>query len=294
MSRGILDRAKVYDDVSKLQGTEVKKAVMITAGFPCQDLSSANPKGTGLKGKRSGLVWEILRLVDELPKLQVLLLENSPNIVTRGMDKIITALKTRGWKVSWMIVKGTDVGAPLQRRRWVALAIKNLDSKTSRALQRLRVHNSWSKGETTSRFVSPESGSKLRCAQLGNAVVPACVVYATKYLLHVLHICPHPRRPNVPSPSVQVITDGHTTLHLRTWASPTAQKRHYYPCSFISHRSRTLLTNQLYYAISSYNEKMRETKEVNPEWIEWLMGYTNTYTECASPITRRTITRRTR
>ncbi len=46
-----LENAPIFDDVSKLTLTEINKLSpnMITAGFPCQDVSVANPNGLGMK-----------------------------------------------------------------------------------------------------------------------------------------------------------------------------------------------------------------------------------------------------
>lgn len=56
---------RIAHDVCKLgrlpRGTDV-----LTAGFPCQDLSQAG-KTLGIKGSRSGLVGEVFRLVREQP-----------------------------------------------------------------------------------------------------------------------------------------------------------------------------------------------------------------------------------
>ncbi len=60
MSRGGLDRAPVYDDVctltaARLKADGVRAPVVITGGFPCQDISIAGTRVRGLRGDRSGL-----------------------------------------------------------------------------------------------------------------------------------------------------------------------------------------------------------------------------------------------
>lgn len=77
-------------DITKLSGAELGIAdtesfcYILTYSFPCQDLSKAG-KGKGMEknsGTRSGLLWEVERLlgeVDELP--QVLLMENVPDVL---------------------------------------------------------------------------------------------------------------------------------------------------------------------------------------------------------------------
>ena len=59
---------------------------ILTYSFPCQDLSLAG-KGKGLEkgeGTRSGLLWEVERILDECTELpQLLLLENVPQLLSQ-------------------------------------------------------------------------------------------------------------------------------------------------------------------------------------------------------------------
>ena len=51
--------------ISEVTGKELPAAALAWASFPCQDLSLAGLAG-GIHGKRSGLVWEWLRIIDEM------------------------------------------------------------------------------------------------------------------------------------------------------------------------------------------------------------------------------------
>ena len=62
---------------------------MITAGFPCQSLSSANWQGQGLDGERSGLLFEIVRLCREISTIEHVLLENMVEFSTESNTKRI-------------------------------------------------------------------------------------------------------------------------------------------------------------------------------------------------------------
>ena len=56
----------IYDDITKLNGKDFKNIDLITGGFPCQDISSAG-KGAGIKeGTRSGLWFEMWRIISEI------------------------------------------------------------------------------------------------------------------------------------------------------------------------------------------------------------------------------------
>lgn len=72
------------DDVTKVRGKDLPKADLWTFGFPCQDISIAgNQKGLK-KGTRSGLFYEIMRLLDECKenKPKWLMCENVKNLLS--------------------------------------------------------------------------------------------------------------------------------------------------------------------------------------------------------------------
>lgn len=93
-------------------------SLIITAGFPCQDISYAG-RGEGLEGERSGLFFEIIRLIGELGPDYVLL-ENVSALLTRGLDAVLGALAEVGYDAEWACVPACAVGAPHRRDRiWV-------------------------------------------------------------------------------------------------------------------------------------------------------------------------------
>lgn len=92
----------------------------IAAGFPCEDISCAG-RGAGIKGKRSGLVFEIFRAVDII-RPRFIFLENSPAIRKQGRGTIIRELLERGYAWRDGTLKASDVGAGHIRKRWWLLA----------------------------------------------------------------------------------------------------------------------------------------------------------------------------
>lgn len=72
------------DDVTKVKGKDLPKADLWTFGFPCQDISIAGNKKGVKKGTRSGLFYEIMRLLDECKenKPQWLMCENVKNLLS--------------------------------------------------------------------------------------------------------------------------------------------------------------------------------------------------------------------
>lgn len=120
MQSGDLDRAPIWDDVRTLRGDMLPPIDIIFGGFPCQDISVAG-KGAGLTGERSGLFFEIVRLVDEC-KPSFVFLENVPAIRTRGLQAVAESFASRGYDFKWTILSAAEVGAPHLRKRWFALA----------------------------------------------------------------------------------------------------------------------------------------------------------------------------
>jgi DNA (cytosine-5)-methyltransferase 1 len=111
----------VYDDVTTLTaGRLIRDGVglpdVIVGSPPCQDISSANTKGKGVDGERSGLYFEAVRLIDEC-RPRWFALENSANLRTRGADRIIDALAAIGYTCWPFVVSAGDVGANHERKR---------------------------------------------------------------------------------------------------------------------------------------------------------------------------------
>lgn len=120
MRDGTIPNRPIWDDITTLRGEHLPPIDIIVGGFPCQDISVAG-NGAGLEGKRSGLFFEIVRLVDEVrPKF--IFLENVPAITVRGLDKVTMELTKLRYDCRWATVSAKEVGAPHLRKRWFLLA----------------------------------------------------------------------------------------------------------------------------------------------------------------------------
>lgn len=107
-----------FEDVAVADFGHVGPVDLVTAGFPCQDISFAG-KGAGLAGGRSGLFWHVLRTVRMVgrPKL---LLENVAGLLNRGMGEVLGALAQIGYDAEWHRIPASAVGAPHGRPRiWI-------------------------------------------------------------------------------------------------------------------------------------------------------------------------------
>jgi DNA (cytosine-5)-methyltransferase 1 len=92
---------------------------LVTAGFPCQDISVAG-RGAGLAGMRSRLFWRIIRAAG-LVGWPRLLLENVAALLDRGMGTVLGALAQVGYDTEWDCIPASAVGAPHVRDRvWIS------------------------------------------------------------------------------------------------------------------------------------------------------------------------------
>lgn len=129
MRDGELPTAPIWDDVTTLKAEHLPEPIdIIYGGFPCQDISVAG-NGAGLEGNRSGLFFEIIRLLGEL-RPSFVFLENVPAITVRGLESVCTELTKIRYDCRWTIVSAAEMGAPHLRQRWFLLAHSN--SKSSR------------------------------------------------------------------------------------------------------------------------------------------------------------------
>ena len=103
---------------------------LLTYSFPCQDLSNAG-KGAGMEkgsGTRSGLLWEVERLLNECTELpQVLLMENVPQVHGKKnvghFEKWIEFLESKGYSNHWQDLNAKDYGIPQSRNRCYMVSI---------------------------------------------------------------------------------------------------------------------------------------------------------------------------
>ena len=107
-------------DVSKLDEKSFPACDLLTYSFPCQDISISGVQRGIKKGTRSGLLFEVERLV-EYNKPKYLLMENVKNLVSKNhmpaFSEYIDKLKSLGYGNSWIILNGADFGCPQNRER---------------------------------------------------------------------------------------------------------------------------------------------------------------------------------
>jgi len=125
----------IIDDVRKIRGCDWTVDV-VHGGFPCQDLSVAG-KQAGLEGERSGLWFEMLRVIAECRPAFVLA-ENVRGACNLALPAVVSGLEGEGYEVRASVVPAAAFGAPHKRERLFVLGVRRdvADSACER-LQRL-------------------------------------------------------------------------------------------------------------------------------------------------------------
>jgi len=116
-----------YENITTSDFRQVGPVGMVTAGFPCQDISYAG-KGAGLAGENSGLFWYVLRTICMVGQPR-LLLENVSALLNRGLSTVLGSLAEIGYDTEWHCIPARYVGAPHGRDRIWIIANPNGDKQ---------------------------------------------------------------------------------------------------------------------------------------------------------------------
>ena len=118
-------------DVSKVDETTFPACDLLTYSFPCQDISLAGVQRGIKKGTRSGLLFEVERIVEH-NKPKYLLMENVKNLVSKNhlkdLNVYIDKLNSLGYGSRWMVLNGADFGCPQNRERVFMFSVLNESS----------------------------------------------------------------------------------------------------------------------------------------------------------------------
>jgi len=96
----------------------IRDRLCISGGFPCQDISSSG-SGAGLGGKKSGLWFEMARIIGEI-RPKVAFVENSPMLSSRGLEGVLASLAEMGYDAKWCVLGAGHLNYPLKRDRiWI-------------------------------------------------------------------------------------------------------------------------------------------------------------------------------
>ena len=126
MEEGHLEMAPIWNDLESFDGRPWRGVVdLLSAGFPCQPVSSAG-KRRAQEDER--WLWpHVARVVREV-RPRIVALENVPGLLVRGFGDVLGELAALGFNAEWMCLRASDLGASHIRRRVFVLAWRERDA----------------------------------------------------------------------------------------------------------------------------------------------------------------------
>jgi len=119
----------VHGDIQELD--ELPPADVVSAGFPCTDLSQAG-RTAGIHGQASGLVKHLFRLLSEAQPRWVVI-ENVRNMLVldrgKAMDYLVHNLEELGFRWAYRLVDSRFTGVPQRRQRVLMVASRDEDPR---------------------------------------------------------------------------------------------------------------------------------------------------------------------
>ncbi len=188
--------AQQFIDITELKNPPYVD--IICGGFPCQDISIANGnKSKGIKGERSGLWFEMERILREV-RPKYVFIENSPMLLSRGFEYVLSGLSKIGYNVEWRCLQATQFGYNHKRERLYVIAYAKpigyiYNNSIFRGLQEVLQRKAPRQndlsmpfkrfnGSTISESIRMDDGfpkelDKRRIEAMGNAVIPEIAHY---------------------------------------------------------------------------------------------------------------------
>jgi DNA (cytosine-5)-methyltransferase 1 len=182
-------------DVRTVKPYDVPAADLWCFGFPCQDISVAGKQKGLQEGERSGLFYEIMRLLagrrqEDRPKW--LLIENVKNLLSigNGFDfaRLLCEVGRHGYSLQWDTLNSKDYGVPQNRERvFIVGYLGDIRGREVFPLQRTDGENPCELNEITQglsmayRVYNPDGISKTLAA-VGGGAGAKTGLYAVKVL----------------------------------------------------------------------------------------------------------------
>lgn len=123
-------KAEVHEDVGELVGIPSGTTV-VTAGFPCQNLSMAGDK-SGILGQQSGVVKKMFELIAR-SRVPIVVIENVYFLLQlasgKGMEWLVQQFEELEYHWAYRVLDTMGFGLPQRRRRVYLVASRDLDPR---------------------------------------------------------------------------------------------------------------------------------------------------------------------
>jgi len=160
----------IHDDIKTFTAKSGEFDI-ITGGFPCQDISVAGLQAGITKETRSGLFFELMRVI-RMVRPKYIVLENVAAILNRGLDIVLRELSQAGYDAEWAVISASSVGACHQRSRWWLVAYPNKSDGRQGGVFKNTGNEGWRTSKNRGESIQSEDGET--CAdnfEQGNGVI---------------------------------------------------------------------------------------------------------------------------
>nr|WP_322814317.1 DNA cytosine methyltransferase [Chloroflexus sp.] len=110
----------VCGDIWDVMDSMPKNVDVVIGGFPCQDISINNIRGSGAIGKRSSLYKAMVETI-RITKPKIFIAENVKGLLMRhnksSLHQILEDFKSLGYEISYKLYNAADYGVPQIRER---------------------------------------------------------------------------------------------------------------------------------------------------------------------------------
>lgn len=267
----------IFPDITIIHKEDLKalpRIDLIAGGFPCQDISVAG-KRKGITAKRSGLWQEYKRLINEIrPKYAII--ENVANLRSQGLIAVLQDLWEIGYDAEWHCIPASAFGAPHRRDRIWIIAYPSCISKVGLSIGKEETESTFGDGYKNAsdpdckRFERREYNQQGRCL-LGNK-----------------------NRKYPQTQQERDIRESRASQICKILPDTDCQRLQ--RCGGFEEISPICTQEQIgmYYCSRGIKQWGKEPLEVprlkderlNPDWVEWLMGYPISWTDGGSRMQR--------
>lgn len=311
MRKGLVATAPIHSDVRTIMKSadyaraKKKRPLFVSGSWPCQGNSSVG-KQLGMDDPRSGLLRQLCDIILDA-EADVFFCENVPLVIKNGSLAYLLSRLNKKYCGNYGIYSAAAIGFPHERRRFFVVGWKSgfdVKSLPFENFERLRLD-----GHEPPRCLRAQAPNiDARWHALGNAVVPACSYYAFMSLIGRLDKAPaasgaRNTRSNHPLLTPPAAWNGRFVFDPALYTPPagtqpnpmlkqellvkTPQTRQYWPtprascvakCNFLTMRNIRDLATSIRFERNTPTV-FRKSCFVNPEFLEWLMGFPAGYTE---------------
>lgn len=257
-------------DLCKEDLASLPKIDVIAGGFPCQDISVAG-KQVGIKGERSGLWKEFKRLIKDV-KPKYAIIENVANLRNKGLIGVLKDLWEIGYNAEWHCIPASAFGAPHRRDRIWIMAYPACIGKIGLSI---------GKEETQSAFRDCcENASDTDCKRCDGRT----------YYKQRGYLSDNEKGQYTQAHKERDIGEFRPSKIRKIFSDADCQRLQGYRGSQEIGSICKQEQISLYYRTRGVEQWALEPKEIprlkeerlNPDWVEWLMGFPQGWTEGGS------------